>query len=156
MQSRARDRRVVWIACCVLLAACRSSAGGEAIAGAAAPAGGEATHSLSVSNPTVVEAIPPDLAEPQRQKFVQVELTDVHNPNRIPIAFEVRYRPEVGDEILLGTFSPFPSDNPGRFIVATGGRLRPGGSIAVSLVLLRKIAPSSEIRVGLRISVREE
>jgi hypothetical protein len=157
MKLRARDPRVVWLACCIQLAACRGNAGGEAACEEAAPAlylG--VPHTLGLSSPPVAEAIPPDLAEPQRKKFVQIEITHIHNPNLIPIGFEVRYRREAGGEILLGSFSPFPPDNPGHFIVATGARLRSEGAILVSLMALREIAPSDEVRVELRLSLRAE
>jgi hypothetical protein len=156
MPSRVRGRRVVWGACCVLLAACRSSAGGAPAPGEAVLTWrGERVHELDLASPTAVESLPAALAEPERSRFVQIELTEISNPGRTPIALEVRHRPVSGAESLLGIFSPFPSDNPGRFIVPTGGRLVPGGAIAVTLVLLPEAPRDDDLRVKLRISLRE-
>lgn len=157
MQPRARDRRVVWLACCILLSACRSSAGGDAASGEEVVVwSGERVHELDLASPAALEALPAAL-DLERGRLVQVELTELSNPRRTPIAFEVRYRMQTGDERLLGAFSPFPPDNPGRFIVPTGGRLAPGGTLAVTLVRLHEPAPDDEaIRVKLRLALREQ
>jgi hypothetical protein len=147
----------VWVACCILLAACRSSAGGGAAAAEAVLVwSGERVHQVDLASPTALEILPAALVDLERSRFVQVELMELANPRRTPIGFEVRHRAESGAEKLLGTFSPFPPDNPGRFIVPTGGKLGSGGSLAVTLVLLHEDSPRDDpLRVKLRISLRE-
>ena len=73
------------------------------------------------------------LAQSEGQRFVAVEVREVINPSRVPLTFEVAFRPVRGDPVRLGEFSLFPPDNPGRFIVATQGRVAAPGSIVVSL-----------------------
>ena len=74
-----------------------------------------------------------------------------------PVAFDVRYRAESGERIHLGTFSLYPPDNPGRFIVATQGRVRGHGAIEITMVPLGIEKFTGPVRVVLgRISLRED
>jgi hypothetical protein len=157
MLSRTR-RTLVGMGCSALVAACASHAGGGAAAGESLPAAGEeASYALDLESRTLVQRIEPDLAERPAPKFVQIEVADVSNPKRIPVEFEVHYQPDDGERILLGTFSLFPPDRPGTFLVATAGRLRGPGAIAVTLRPLHAVAPTDRVRVELRgISFRQE
>jgi hypothetical protein len=83
-------------------------------------------------------------------KFVQVEIVDVDNPKRIRHVFEVHYEPPEGESVLLGTFSLFPPDRPGTFIVATEGRVRPEGTILLSLKPLDEVSGEDRLRIGMR------
>ncbi|MGC1521308.1 MAG: hypothetical protein WA803_07185, partial [Steroidobacteraceae bacterium] len=65
--------------------------------------------------------------------FVQVRIAHVVNPQRIGVLFEVAFLADGGSRVRLGSFSLFPPDNPGQFIVATQHRVRSSGSIIVSL-----------------------
>lgn len=111
---------------------------------------------LDLANRTLVYPIESGIAAPERLKFVQVEIGEIVNPRLIRIAFEMRYRPETGADVLLGTFSPFPPDNPGTYIVATRGSLRTG-AIVLSMVVLDKVGSGDELQVDVKaISFREE
>ena len=68
-----------------------------------------------------------------RPQFAIVEIASVDNPRRVPLIFSVSFRPAEGEDVMLGTFSLYPANNPGRFIVATQGKVMPGGEIAVTL-----------------------
>lgn len=70
----------------------------------------------------------------RRPKFVIVRITHVENPEQVPLRFTVIFRRVRGEEETeLGTFSLYPADRPGRFIVATQGKVEPGGEIIVEL-----------------------
>lgn len=80
-------------------------------------------YQLDSTTREVAQTIDLEIAEPQHKKFVKIEVVTVVNPRKIPLAFEVHYQPVKGKPFLLGTFSLFPPDNPGDFIIATEGKL---------------------------------
>jgi hypothetical protein len=125
----------VLIAAAALLAAsCQPPAtGNHAAAAERASRGAESVmRRLDFRHPSL--AIPVEAVAPgDNRKFVVVELSAVANPGREALSFEVRFRPRQGAERVLGTFSPFPPDNPGRFIVATQGKADAAGEILLSL-----------------------
>lgn len=98
----------------------------------------------------------PELAEPEKQKFVEIRIVEIVNPKQTPLSLRVRYRPRDGTEVLLGSIAPYPADNPGTFLVATRGLLRSGGAVVVSLVPLRATAADDEVQVSMRIAFRTE
>ena len=108
-----------------------------------------AGYELSIANPTARQTIGADVDRPQVQKFVQIEVTQVRNPRRIALSFDVDFRPAQGEDISLGSFSLYPADNPGKFIIATRGSLRAGGVVRVTLVPLQRGAGEEQIRVRL-------
>jgi len=83
-------------------------------------------------------------------KFVQVEVAKVTNPKRYGLTFEVRYKSGENEETLLGTFSLYPADNPGKFIVPSKGRVRNRGEIVLTMVISDKIEPNDAIQVGVK------
>src|SRR5215204_4679456 len=87
---------------------------------------------LESDNPLI--SSPVSAADVERTpKFVVVRITQVENPQRVPLSFTVGFRPARGDKIALGTFSLYPANQPGRFIVATQGKVEPSGEITVEL-----------------------
>lgn len=98
---------------------------------------------------TVVQTIGSEVA-PQTKKFVQIEVTEVVNLRKIPLSFSVHYQSVQGERVFLGTFSLFPPDNPGNFIVATQGKLRTGGMIIVSMIPLEEVRDPEAIQVRLK------
>lgn len=77
------------------------------------------------------------------------------NPQRIPLSFDIHFRPAQGAKNYLGSFSLYPADNPGKFIVATQGKLRTGGTVSVTLMPLQRVDDDEKIRVRLaRLSFR--
>lgn len=107
-------------------------------------------YQLDSTTREVAQTIDPDIAEPQHKKFVKIEVVTVVNPRNIPLSFEVHYQPVQGKPFLLGTFSLFPPDNPGDFIVATEGKLQTGGVIIVSLMPLTKSKDLPDIHVRIK------
>lgn len=107
-------------------------------------------HVLSLSAPTLDQPIGPDLASPSRQAFVEIAVTKVINPERIPISFVVYFHSAEGKKSYLGNFSLFPPDNPGKFIVATHGKLETGGRVSITLVPLQSVSTTPFIctRIG--------
>jgi len=91
--------------------------------------------------------LPSDLRSPQDYKFVEVVVVDVVNPKQHAVRFEVHYRPPNEGAIFLGTFSLFPADNPGTFIVPTQGKLRSEGELILSLVLPEDFPASDAVRI---------
>ena len=121
------------------------------------PAEQEGSFSLDLTNRSVTRPIGPELADPALAKFVEIDIADVLNPKKIRLTFEVHYQRENGEKLLLGNFALFPPDNPGKFIVATRGRLRSGGAIVLSMLVLDEVGPQDRVRVKVRqISFRRE
>lgn len=157
MRSPQPPRHAVRLACCLLLLACRSGAVEVGTADdETVVAEPEASLSLDLTSRSLLQPIERELADAEEQKFVEIEITEIVNPKRIRISFELHYRRD-GDTLLLGTFAPFPPDNPGRFLVATRGELRAEGFVELSLVVLDKVGPEDEVRVELKpLSFRKE
>ena len=153
-----RRGSAIWFAFCLMALACRSDGGERRMTeetSAAAPH--EESFSLDLANRSVTKPIGRELADPASAKFVEIDVSEVVNPKRIRLTFEVHYQPGNGERSLLGTFALFPPDNPGRFLVATGGRLRSGGAIVLSMVPLDEVGQQDRVRVTVRsISFRQE
>ena len=102
---------------------------------------------LDIARPSIVQTI--DATAIAAASFVRVEVAKVDNPGKYALSFNVDFRDAEANSVRLGTFSLFPPDNPGTFIVPAQGKLRAGGSIAVSLVIVDTPAPDAQVRVGI-------
>jgi hypothetical protein len=156
---RACRRRTLWVALCVTLSACQGERGNDPAMTVERNLESKDHGGLVLDLRTrqVVQPIGAELIGAARQKFVRIDVTDVRNPKRLRLTFEVRYRRDEGADVLLGTFALFPPDNPGEFLVATRGRLRDEGSIVVSMQVLDPVGPNDDVRVRLKpISFRAE
>ena len=107
-------------------------------------------YELRLANPIAQQAVELDQNTLQGKKFVQIEVTHVSNPQRIPLSFAVHFQSAQGEAIYLGSFSLFPPDNPGTFIVSTQGKLKAGGAVTVTLVPLQRVGSAPEIRVQIK------
>lgn len=107
-------------------------------------------YELTLSSPTLEQSIGQDLAAPSLKKFVQIEVTKISNPQLIPLSFTVNFQPIDGEQVYLGSFSLYPPDNPGKFIVATRGILATDGSVSVTLMPLQRIIEKQEIHVWVK------
>lgn len=117
----------------------------------------EAPFTLDLSNRSVTKPIDPGFADPASARFVEIDIDDVENPKKIRLSFEVHHQRGDGSQELLGTFSLYPPENPGKFIVGTRGSLRSGGAIVLSMLVLDKTGPEDKVRVAVRrISLRRE
>ena len=106
-------------------------------------------RSSIVSQPVVADS-------PEKYKFVEVEVVKVVNPKLHPITFEVHYESTGRERVFLGTFSLFPADNPGKFIVATQGKVKGKGNLILSLVVPKESQDDDRLRVSTkRMKLRE-
>lgn len=110
----------------------------------------ETLHYLDLEKPELEQSIETADAAAASAKFVQVEVREVTNPQKRPVRFQVHYQPNEGERILLGSFSLYPVNNPGRFIVPTQGRVKGEGKIILSLVKSDRAAAGDVVRVGVK------
>ena len=109
----------------------------------------DSAYHLDLRAPSVHQDVGDDAAA-AGAKLVAIDVFAVTNPNRLSLSFELRYQASAGEELFLGTVSLYPSDNPGKFVVATGGRIRERG-----VLLLTMVSPDSgDGRDAIRVSVR--
>ena len=102
----------------------------------------ETLYSLDLDKPEIEQAVELAEADVANAKFVQVEVTHVTNPSNRPASFQVHFQPREGEKLLLGSFSLFPPNNPGKFIVPTQGKVKGKGKLILSL------ARSDETKAG--------
>src|SRR5882724_7555870 len=74
----------------------------------------ETLYYLDIKKPSIVQPLDPGTMEQGRAyKFVQVEVAKVVNPKKYPLTFQVHYQLSRDVKTYLGSFSLYPSDNPG-------------------------------------------
>jgi len=105
---------------------------------------------LDLRTPTLTQKIAPADNLNPACKFVQVEISKITNPKRYAIQFKLYYLPNHEEKVYLGSFSPYPADNPGKFIVATQGKVKDEGSLMLSMTLIDKAEPEDNVQVALR------
>ena len=110
----------------------------------------QAVFSLDLQNPEITQKILADDGDPAKARFVQVEVIKVTNPQKRPAQFEVLYQPNDGEKILLGSFSLYPPDNPGKFIVPTQGKVKAEGKLILSLLKSDQVVPGDVVKVDIR------
>jgi hypothetical protein len=77
-------------------------------------------------------------------------VAEVLNPKRYALTFEVHYQPTSTAKIYLGSFSLYPADNPGKFIVPTQGKVKNGGAIVLSMVIADKVDTRDPVKVRVK------
>ena len=110
----------------------------------------QAVFSLDLQNPEIKQKILPDDGDPAKARFVQVEVIKITNPQKRPAEFQVSYQPNAGEKILLGGFSLYPPDNPGKFIVPTQGKVKAEGMLILSLVKSDRVVAGDVVEVTVR------
>ena len=110
----------------------------------------ETLYFLDLNKPEIEQSIQPGDLKIADAKFVQVEVSEVTNPQNRAAQFEVRYQPKEGEKVFLGVFSLFPPNNPGKFIVPTHGKVKPEGKIILSLVKPEGLKAGDVVRVGVK------
>ena len=137
--------------CCSLLATLLflSCSGSSAPAPVAAAAVDEPLHYLDRRNPTYTQAVVATAAE-KSYRLVQVQVVEVVNPERHPLTFELHYQPRDGAKQYLGSFSLYPADQPGRFLVATQGKVHDDGAITLTVTTRDALTDSDAFRIGVR------
>ena len=96
---------------------------------------GQPEDHLDSRTQSIAQPIEPQDSVVEGRRFVRIEVTQVRNPKQYPVAFRVHYHSARDSMTELGSFGLFPPDNPGSFIVATQGKVRPGGAIVLSLLI---------------------
>jgi hypothetical protein len=144
---------------CLILVLCVSSVSGtlELVEQSSADtikhdanAGDDTLYYLDIGNPSISQPIEPTSDGVEGAKFVQVEVAQVLNPNKHALTFEVHYQPKGNVKIYLGSFSLYPADNPGKFIVPTQGKVKNEGAIVLSMVIVDKVAAGDRVKVGVK------
>lgn len=110
----------------------------------------QAVHSLDLQNPEITQKIAAEDGDPATARFVQVEVVKVTNPRKRPAEFQVHYQPNEGEKILLGAFSLYPPDNPGKFIVPTQGKVKVEGKLILSLVKSDQVVAGDVVEVTIK------
>src|SRR4029079_2737011 len=110
----------------------------------------QAVFSLDLKNPEITQKLRPDDGDPATCLFVCVEVIKVTNPQKRPAQFQVHYKPNDGEKILLGAFSLYPPDNPGKFIVPTQGKVKAEGMLILSLVKSDQVVSGDVVEVIVR------
>lgn len=118
----------------------------------------ESTESESEEMLSHLDAAKPSITQPLKSgegslegvQFVQVEITEVRNPKKVSLAFQVYFQSKSKEKVYLGSFSLYPSDNPGKFIVPTQGKLKEKGAVVLSMVMQDGAPPRDDIRVTVK------
>jgi hypothetical protein len=110
----------------------------------------QAVFSLDLQNPEITQKIVPGDGDPATARFVQVEVIAITNPQKRPAEFQVHYQPKDGEKVLLGGFSLYPPDNPGKFIVPTQGKVKADGRLILSLVKSDQVVAGDVVKVDVR------
>jgi hypothetical protein len=111
--------------------------------------GSRPVHVIDLAHPSFTQRVDLTEGDPAVFDFVQIRIVQVVNPQRIGVLFEVAFLADDGSRVRLGSFSLFPPDNPGQFIVATQHRVRSTGSIVVSLHTAQPIDASTPLTIGI-------
>lgn len=115
-----------------------------------AGASADTLYYLDITKPSFEQPIDIGVEAKETAKFVQVEVTHVTNPRKHPLTFEVRYRSRDNVTTFLGGFSLYPSDNPGKFLVATQGKVKDAGTIIVAMVTPDTTDSTDVIKVSIK------
>lgn len=145
------------IAGCLLIQTCQQDKHRTDIQKESGPTTGEQSlFRFDNINRTASQPIDPDMPAPGKFKFLEIEVINVVNPDKVHVQFEVIYQVDKDDQIFLGTFGLFPPDNPGRFIVSTQGKLQSRGELVLSLVSPNEAPSDSTLKITVkRIQFRE-
>jgi hypothetical protein len=104
---------------------------------------------IDLAHPSFTQRVDLTQGDPAVSDFVQIRIVQVINPQHIGVLFEVAFLADDGSRARLGSFSLFPPDNPGQFIVATQHRVRSAGSIVVSLHTAQPVDASTPLTIGI-------
>lgn len=135
-----------------------------ALGGCAEPAAGPAPARpsekdiapLTIGEPRALTLDEPALRQPLsgagerigEANFIETELAAIDNPDLVPLVFELHFEDADGKETFLGTFGPFPPDNPGTFLVGIDKRLSPEGTLILTMRRAQSNGPEAgDVRV---------
>jgi len=109
-----------------------------------------AVRYLDGAHTTLTEPVDPTSAKAGETRFVEVVVAEVVNPANAGLTFDVHFEPGGAPRIRLGTFSLFPANNPGTFIVPTQGKVDHPGMLIVTMLVTDPVPPGVPVRVGIR------
>ena len=104
---------------------------------------------LDVANTTLTQPVDPASAKSGETKFVEVHVAEVVNPAKAGLSFEVYFEAAGAPRVRLGTFSLFPANNPGTFIVPTQGKLDRTGTLIVAMLVTEPVPAGVPLKVGI-------
>jgi len=110
----------------------------------------ETRYSLDLDKPEVEQSIALAEADVANAKFVQVEVTQVTNPQHRPARFQVYFQPRDGEKMLLGSFSLYPQRKHGKFIVPTQGKVKGEGKLILALAKSDRTTTGDVVRVEVK------
>ena len=113
------------------------------------PPARDTVYYLDFGKPILRQRIDSATARGGPYKFVQIEVTKVTNPMKRALTFDVSYRTPAGAESRLGSFSLYPPDNPGKFLVPTHNQVNDGGTVVLWLTSPDSRLEGELIRVGI-------
>ena len=145
-----RKRRTgpVGYGCALVLLAGQVLAGDmEARPQAAAPMAGSVRF-LDIRRPSLSQRLEVQGRDVGRSRFVQIKVVEVRNPRRTGVTFDVNFHADGGATTHLGSFSLYPADNPGTFIVPFR-RVTLPGSVSVSFHATDRIDPAAPPVIGI-------
>ena len=108
-----------------------------------------AVRYLDVANTTLTQQVDPAGAKSGETKFAEVQIVEVVNPARAGLSFDVCFKPTGAPPVRLGTFSLFPANNPGTFIVPTQGKVDRRGTFIVSMLVTDPVPAGVPLKVGI-------
>jgi hypothetical protein len=103
---------------------------------------------IDLAHTSVAQHMDLSEAESAPYHYVQIKIDPVVNPNHIGVLFDVAFLPDSGSRVHLGSFSLYPPDHPGTFIVPTQQRVRSSGSIVVSLHTVPVVTVTAPLSIG--------
>jgi hypothetical protein len=121
-------RVLVWTLLLAIAGPCESA---ERSHSASEPSFSAPMHHLDFDHPTVT--VPITQANAAQAKFVEVRIEHIENPSLAALSFTVAYQAGNGEPVVLGSFSPYPPDHAGTFIVPTQKKVQDSGSILVTV-----------------------
>jgi hypothetical protein len=83
-----------------------------------------------------------------RERFVRIRIVEVRNPRRTGLTFDVDFRADDGLAAHLGSFSLYPADNPGTFIVPFPRRATSPGTVVLTFHATDRIDPAAPPVIG--------
>ena len=104
---------------------------------------------IDLAHPSVTRHMDLSATDPTLFRFVQIQIDPVVNPKHIGVLFDVGFVPDTGSPMHLGSFSLYPPDHPGTFIVATQHRVRSSGSIVVTLHTVPRVDITTSLSIGI-------
>ena len=113
-------------------------------------------YHLDMHNSEISQPIAHTSLKGHEYRYVEIEITQVTNPKLYPLTFYVYYQPITSEKVLLGSFGPYPANNPGKFIVSTHGKPLKEGSLILSLIIPVKTHPNDTVKVTVKKLVLRE